>query len=211
MNRLSLFLASLFLTLNCLAQADDGSGWTPLFDGKTLEGWAVQPSEGTDGHWKVVGDEVICENVNKVASDLWTTKTYHDYEMELEYKTPSKIYDTGVYLRGAGHQVQIGISSGLKCDLTACIYAAKDEHDGSGYPVQLDKVTQFNKLGEWNHLRIVLTGKRIQTFLNGEAFVDYEGTQINDEGPIGLQLHAGHHMKIHFRNVKVKELNLDAK
>ncbi len=164
-------------------------------------------SEGSDGHWKIDDGVLIAENPNKEGSDLWTIKQYRDYEMELEYKTSSNPYDTGVYLRGPGHQVQIGISSGLKVDVTAYIYAAKDDPDGSGYPLRSEKATKFNKPGEWNHLRIVLTGKRIQTFLNGEPFVDYEGTHINEQGPIGLQLHARHHMKVLFRNVKVKELN----
>jgi hypothetical protein len=43
--------------------------------------------------------------------------------------------------------------------------------------------------------------------LNGEAFVDYESAAIGDEGPIGLQLHAGHHMKMLFRNIKLSELD----
>ena len=211
MNRFLLFAFSFLLAFDGLAFAEDADGFTPLFDGKTLDGWEQQPPESAREHWQVVDGEVIAENVNKKASDLWTVKEYRDYEMELEYKTTSDIYDTGVFLRGAGHQVQIGISSGLKRDMTACIYAAKDKHDGSGYPVQLDKVTEFNKPDQWNHLRIVLRGKQMKTFLNGEAFVDYHGDTINDEGPIGLQLHAGHHMKIHFRHVKVKELESEAK
>jgi hypothetical protein len=53
---------------------------------------------------------------------------------------------------------------------------------------------------------MVVSGKRIQTFLNGVAFVDYEAVTIGDEGPIGLQLHAGHHMKMLFRNIQCREL-----
>ena len=51
-----------------------------------------------------------------------------------------------------------------------------------------------------------MTGKRIQTFLNEEPFVDYEGIVINDEGPIGLQLHGGVHMAVKFRNIKIREI-----
>ena len=39
-----------------------------------------------------------------------------------------------------------------------------------------------------------------------EPFVDYEGITINEKGPIGLQLHAGVHMAVQFRNLKIKEL-----
>lgn len=194
-------LASLFFAAT--SHADEPM--TNLFDGKTLDGWEVRPSDGNEQHWKAEDGMIIAENVNKKGSYLWTKKDYRDYELELDYQTPSEYYDTGVMLRGDGHQVQIGISGSLKKDMTACIYAPKDKR--GSYPGQTDKIAKHHQVGEWNHLRIVLTGKRIQTFLNGEPFVDYTGIAINDEGPIGLQLHAGHHMKIRFKNVQLKELN----
>jgi hypothetical protein len=88
--------------------------------------------------------------------------------------------------------------------MTACIYAPKDEK--GAYPGQTDKVAEFHKVGEWNHLKIIVTGKRIQTILNGEPFVDYEGITINEKGPIGFQLHQGVHMVVQFRNIIIKEL-----
>lgn len=176
-----------------------------LFDGKSLDGWEVRPAEDTEGHWKVEGDMIVAENPNQKGSVLWTKDSFRNYELELEYRTPSDYYDTGVMLRGDGHQVQIGISGSLQKDMTACIYAPKDKR--GSYPGQTDKVSKFVKQGDWNHLRIILRDKRIQTFLNGEPFVDYTGVAINDEGPIGLQLHGGHHMKILFRNLKFKPLD----
>lgn len=190
------------LLLNCsLTHAEEKKA---LFDGKSMKGWEVKPAKHAKNHWQVRDGEIVAENKNKAGSNLWTKKKYIDYELELEYKTSTKDYDTGVFLRGDGHQVQIGISGSLKKDMTACIYAPKDKR--GGYPGKTDKVTKFNKVGDWNHLRILLTGKRIQTFLNGEPFVDYTGVAINPEGPIGLQLHANRYMKVHFRNIKVKEL-----
>jgi hypothetical protein len=88
--------------------------------------------------------------------------------------------------------------------MTGCIYAPQDKR--GSYPGQTDKIDEYHKVGKWNRIRIILTGKRIQTFLNGEPFVDYTGVAINDAGPIGLQLHGGHHMRIQFRNIKLTEL-----
>ncbi|NNE00416.1 MAG: DUF1080 domain-containing protein [Pirellulaceae bacterium] len=182
--------------------AKDHGDWQSLFDGESFEGWKVVPPENGERYWQVQNEELIAENEDKKGSNLWTKKEYRDYELELEYQTSSDRYDTGVFLRGDGHQVQIGISGSLNRDMTACIYAPKDKK--GGYPGKSDKVAEFHKVGQWNHLRIVLTGKRIQTVLNGEPFVDYTGIAINDTGPIGLQLHAGHHMKIRFRNIRLK-------
>ncbi|MCA9140579.1 MAG: DUF1080 domain-containing protein [Planctomycetales bacterium] len=175
-----------------------------IFDGKTLDGWEVRPDKDTAEHWSVKDGVIIAENVNKKGSNLWTKKEYTDYEIQLDYQTSSDYYDTGVMLRGDGHQVQLGISGSLQKDMSACVYAPKDKL--GSYPGQSEKGTEVLKPGQWNHLRVVLTGKRIQTFLNGEPCVDYTGVAINEKGPIGLQLHANHHMKIQFKNVKLKEL-----
>jgi len=174
-----------------------------VFDGKSLEGWRCEPGANV-GHWEVEDGMIVGENPDKKGSVLWTEKEYADFDIELEYMTPSKDYDSGVFARGKTHQVQIGVSRSLRKDLTACIYAPRDK--AGKYPAQSDKVATVHKPGEWNKLRIVVRGKRIQTFLNGEAFVDYEGKAIAAKGPIGLQLHGGVHMKMLFRNISLKEL-----
>lgn len=175
-----------------------------LFDGKSLDGWECDPGD-LASHWTVKKGKILYgENPDQKGSMLWTTGEYRDYKLELEYQTLTDDYDTGVFPRGDGHQVQIGISRSLQRDMTACIYAPKD---GKGaYPGQSEKVAEFHKVGEWNHLKVLVTGKRIQTFLNGEPFVDYEGITINETGPIGLQLHAGVHMAVQFRNIRIEEL-----
>ncbi|MEL6108208.1 MAG: DUF1080 domain-containing protein [Planctomycetota bacterium] len=200
--RCCLIFGFVTLTLGSASHAED---WTNLFDGKSLDGWVVRSkkSDVTDA-WTVQDGQIVAENADKKGSNLWTQKPYRDYELELKYQTPSEYYDTGVFVRGDGHQVQIGISGSLKKDMTGCIYAPKDKR--GSYPGKTDKIATFHRVGEWNHLKIRVTGKRIQTFLNGEPFVDYTGVAINDEGPIGLQLHANHHMKVFFKDVRVKEL-----
>lgn len=181
-----------------------GTGGKKLFNGKTLEGWTCDPIEQASD-WQVKKGKILYgENIDEKGSMLWTTKEYGDYELELEYQTLTDDYDTGVFPRGDGHQVQIGISRSLQRDMTACIYAPKDEK--GAYPGQTEKVAEFHKVGEWNHLKIIVTGKRIQTFLNGEPFVDYTGITINSKGPIGLQLHPGLHMAVQFKNIRITEL-----
>ena len=184
------------------------SGFKPanekLFDGKTLDGWKADPEE-TASHWMVKKGKILYgENPDEKGSMLWTTENYKNYELELEYKTLTDDYDTGVFPRGNGTQVQIGISRSLQRDMTACIYAPKDEQ--GSYPGQTDKVKEYHKVGKWNHLKIIVEGKRIQTFLNGEPFVDYTSKTMNESGPIGLQLHGGVHMAVQFRKINIKEL-----
>jgi len=193
-------IAFLFV-IALLASACDSS--VSLFDGKSLDGWECDPVEQT-ADWKAVDGELLGENPTEKGSIIWTTTAYRDFEVECEYITLSDDYDTGLFIRGLTHQVQIGISRSLQKDMTACIYAPKDEQ--GSYPGQTDKVEAIHNEGEWNHLKVVATGKRIQTFLNGEPMVDYTGVVLVDEGPIGLQLHGGVHMTVKFRNIRVREL-----
>lgn len=191
----------LLFIIGLLGTACDSS--ESLFDGKSLDGWICDPVEQAPD-WKVVDGELLGENPTEKASIIWTTSSFRDFEVECEYIALNDDYDTGLFIRGLTHQVQIGISRSLRKDMTACIYAPKDEL--GSYPGQTDKVEAIHKEGEWNHLKVVVTGKRIQTFLNGEPMVDYTGVVLVDEGPIGLQLHGGVHMSVKFRNIRVREL-----
>ena len=202
-----LFRATLvFSTLQAataLAQLKSES--TRLFDGETLEGWQVAPSDNArTSHWAVVDGVIRGENPDKLGSNLWTNRPLGDYELSLEYRSPSEYYDSGVFVRGESHQVQIGISGSLQRDMTACIYAPGDGR--GGYPAKSDKIGPVHRVGEWNQLRVVVEGDRIRTFLNGEPMVDYEAATMPTEGPIGLQLHAGHHMRMLFRDVTLREI-----
>jgi len=189
------------LVIGLIAAGCDSS--ISLFDGKSLEGWECDPLEQAED-WKAVDGELLGENPGEQASIIWTNQEFRDFEVELEYITLTDDYDTGLFIRGLSHQVQIGISRSLQKDMTACIYAPADKR--GGYPGKTDKVTKVNKVGEWNDLWIILKGKRIQTFLNGEEMVDYKSVNIRDEGPIGLQLHGNRNMKVIFKDIEVRKL-----
>ncbi len=180
------------------------SGYQSVFDGQSLGGWECDPPE-LISHWKAEEGLLVGENTDMEGSILWTTRPYTDFEIDLEYRVLSDDYDSGIFIRGLSHQVQIGISRSLQEDLTACIYAPTD--DRGKYPGKTDRVPEVHRPGEWNQLRVIATGKRIQTFLNDEPMVDYTGVVLEEEGPIGLQLHGGVHMAIQFRDVRIRELS----
>tara|TARA_R110002073_G_scaffold41466_4_gene117060 strand:+ start:2542 stop:3171 length:630 start_codon:yes stop_codon:yes gene_type:complete len=209
MKRLALTISlCLFATANLLPAEDrvaaDSSKNAVLFDGKTLTGWHTKPKEFAS-HWTVTDGMIIGDNPDEKGSVLWTDDDYTDFELSVEFKTDSPDYDSGVFLHGDSHQVQIGISRSLKVDLTACIYAPVDKQ--GSYPAKSDKVKTVHKPGEWNTLRMVVDGKRIQTFLNDAPFVDYTAIRFPEKGKIGLQLHANVHQKMLFRNFKLTPAN----
>lgn len=210
MTTLALTLCLTLALFASLAIADEHSKqtiasedeWTALI-GDSLDGWSTQDK---DTFWKLEDGVIIGENANKKESRLWTDAEFGDYELVAEFMTPSKDYDSGIFLRGTTHQCQIGISRSLKKDLTGAIYCPKD---GNGsYPQQPDeKIKEAHKLGEWNTLRIVTVGKNIKTYLNGELINDYDGKVYPEKGKIGLQLHSGVHMKMYFKHIKIKSLD----
>ena len=170
-----------------------------------LENGGLKWKEKTQkSYWSTQDKLIIGENVDKKNSVLWTEKKFKDYELVVKFKTESKDYDSGVFLRGNSHQVQIGVSRSLKKDLTACIYAPSDKK--GKYPAASDKITELHKLGQWNEMKMIVQGKNMKVYLNGTQTVDYDGVKIKESGPIGLQLHSGVHQKMEFEIISFKEL-----
>lgn len=184
---------------------EDENGWVSLI-GEDLTGWTIDKEE-LAGHWQNIDGVIVGENPDQEGTILWTDRDdYENFELVVEYRTPSEDYDSGVYVRAHSHQVQIGVSRSLKRDMTGSIYAPKDG-DG-GYPAQTDEdaIAQQHKLGDWNTLRIVLRDNMIQTFLNDAEICNYPAKTIPEAGKIGLQLHNGVNMKMEFRTVRIREI-----
>ena len=61
----------------------------------------------------------------------------------------------------------------------------------------------------WNTFRIVADGNHLQHYINGVLMCDVtddDTTNRKASGLLGLQLHAGHIMRVAFKNLKLKEL-----
>ena len=65
------------------------------------------------------------------------------------------------------------------------------------------------KKDDWNHIKVVCKGKRIQTWLNGVKRADFED-DLDQSGFIALQVHGvGKNtakMLVSWRNITIKEL-----
>jgi hypothetical protein len=62
-------------------------------------------------------------------------------------------------------------------------------------------------MGEWNTMKILCIGDRVQTFLNGHEMVDITDEKIGDgKGGIALQIHSGGGIKVLWKNLKITEL-----
>ena len=201
------FICFLFLSSFMTAQ-------TRLFNGQDLEGWTIHGTE----KWYVDSGELICESGPDAEYGYLSTNTfYDDFELTLEFKQEAN-GNSGVFFRSTlegtkitGWQVEVappcsqepkdGICPG---DATGGIY----ESYGRGWLIKPDYELDKNlKMGDWNKMRVLVQGNRVQTFLNGVAMVDLSDAKIGaGKGSIALQIHSGGGIKVRWRNIQLKTL-----
>jgi hypothetical protein len=182
-----------------------------LFDGETLEGW-----NGDQKWFRVENGEIIAGSAQKRIPHnqfLCTNQTYGDFELTVEAKLVGEGNNAGVQFRSRripddseviGYQADIGFVPG-----GTCWGALYDESRRRKFLDQSpEKALQAVRRGEWNRLRVIAQGNRIQVFLNGVQTVDYteQDPDIAGEGVIGLQVHSGPPLEVHYRNVLLREL-----
>ena len=150
---------------------------------------------------------LVCESgPDKGYGYFATEKYYDDFDLSLEFKQEAN-GNSGVFIRStvdgttvSGWQVEVA----PKGNDTGGIY----ESYGRGWLIQIpDEKEEILKEGEWNTMRILCQGDRVQTWLNGEPMVDITDAKIGaGNGRIALQIHDGGGIKVRWRNLKVKTL-----
>jgi hypothetical protein len=207
LNTVSFHAVVLLMTAILISTAARGeiTKATSLFNGKDFTGWEVP--EGNI--WWTIADGVLTtkNGPEKKASVLWTTKQYEDFVIELEFRFGEGTIDSGVFLRSINEQIQIGISASLHRDMTCSPYIGSK----GKYPVEAEGVKELLKQDDWNKLKIQTLGNVYTVWLNGKQVLQYTSDTAIEEGPIGLQLHAGKIMAIDFRNITLMELKGEAK
>jgi hypothetical protein len=148
-------------------------GWTPLFDGRTTNGWRGYREQTMPAAWHVV-DGTLAKSGE--TSDIITTGEYGDFELELEWKL-SPGGNAGVFYRAteeyehpywSGPEYQLLDDAGHpdgKSRLTAA---------GSDYGLYPSPAGIVKPAGEWNSSRIVVKGSHVEHWLNGRKLLEYE-------------------------------------
>lgn len=196
-----------------------GSDFANLYNGKDLSGW--KPQGGTC-RFEASGESIIGTCVpGSPSTYLCTEKTdYTDFifTAELKHEVDG---NTGVMFRastkdGDGKNAGRRIVFGPQCEVEA--YSKKrfwsggiygQSAGGWIYPMWLTNHNKtresMNKQGKWNRITIKAQGDTIRTWLNGHPAAHWKNTTYKS-GFFGLQIHAGKQSKIHFRNIKLKQL-----
>jgi Domain of Unknown Function (DUF1080) len=185
----------------------DEDKWTPLFDGKTLKGWKISKFGG-EGPVTVEDGRIVLG----FGSDLTGIHT--------ERKLPKINYEVEVEaMRVDGSDFFCGLTFPVKddpCSLIiggwgggVCGLSSLDGQDASEN--ETTTYREFKK-GEWCKVRLRVTDKKIQAWLDGKEIVDVETTgrrigiryEVEPSRPFGF---AAWQTTAALRNIRIRELS----
>lgn len=171
------------------------ANWTPLFNGKDLDGWKQQGA----GIFKVEDGCLLGTQTDGKGGDLFTTREFDNFECRFTYKMkwPG---NSGVWFRDK-YQFDI-----LK-------YKKPVAFSGSIYcPGKLFITTNLDEGLEnrdgWNEARIFANGDHLAVWLNGKKVGDCRDSSLA-KGRIGIQVHGGEgakNMQILIKRIEVRPL-----
>jgi hypothetical protein len=220
--------ASLFFLITAGLAAGADKPWKPLFDGKTLKGWAVCNGKATYVVEK--GTIVGTTAEGSPNSFLCSEKEYGDFVLEFETMTDPAL-NSGVQIRSHryaedktvktfdgqklverkqskgrvyGYQVEIaneasGASGGIY----------DEARRGWLHNIASDAAaSKAFKDNQWNKYRVEARGDTMRVWINGVACA-YVTDPLDQSGFIGLQVHAYKGAKpaqVRWRNIRIQDL-----
>jgi hypothetical protein len=178
-----------------IASGQPGSGWTQVFDGKTIGDWDVVG----DANWRVEGGAIVADSKkSKGSAHLVTKQKYKDHMIYAEFWADESA-NSGIFVRCANPK-QVGAKTCYEVN----IYDKRpDPTYGTGSIVYFAEVSPMQKAAnKWNTFEITAKGRNIVVTLNGKKTVDLHNGMF-PEGHFTLQYGSG---TIKFRKVAVKPL-----
>jgi hypothetical protein len=186
-------------------------GYTPLFDGKSLQGWTVLNS--TPATFSVREGFI---HVEGNSGWLRSERQYSDFNLRAEFRFLTDNADSGIFIRAVGdsiflrgwpgnsYQVQtrdVTRNQGANPILIGNIY----RHGNPGGETAFDgaaAIQASKKTGEWQSLELEVRGDRLTVSLNGTV-VTRAGNLANPSGYVGLQGEAG---IVEYRSIQIREI-----
>lgn len=196
----------------------------PIFNGKNLAGWTQEDVYFTVKDGIITGESVpghLCQPNHHL---VYTAETFTDFELRAEFRL-SRSSNSGIQLRckpqfigDNGYQADMNGGG----DFVGFLYHPRQHLVGERganvviAPNGQKTVTRFAadqdlrkryKMEDWNDIRIVVKGRRIDVWINGThttSVTDPREEFFPSRGHIALQLHQGPPMKVEFRNLRVK-------
>jgi HEAT repeat protein len=197
-----------------MAQAEADEGFTPLFNGRDLEGWTGD----TKGYAAENGKIVIHPELG--SGNLYTAKEYSDFTLRFEFKlTPAANNGLGVRAPLGGDAAYAGMEIQILEDGSPVYWGLRPyQYHGSVYGVVPARRGFLLPPGEWNAEEVTVQGRHVTVVVNGATIVDADldaasaGGTIDGNDHPGLKRATGHigflghGSLLEFRNIRVKEI-----
>jgi hypothetical protein len=206
------------LSLGSSAFAVD-EGWTPLFDGKSLDGWTVR---GGSAKYAVEDEAIVGTTVVGSPNTFLCKGDYRDFVLELEVKCDPRL-NSGIQIRSHVYEKddaspenrkRAGVVYGPQCEIarneTGTAGRFYDEGRRGRWLAEIrPEAKDAFKDDGWNRYRIVVQGNRYRSWVNGVAASDFTD-EVDERGFIGLQVHGiprgeGPY-QVRWRNIRIREL-----
>ena len=157
---------------NTLTEQEKQAGWKLLFDGEKIEGWRSYKSAAFPERGWVVEDGALHKQAGERPGDIMTVDTYEDFEFSWEWRLAPGGNNGVKYFIIEEREAPVGHEYQMIDDSTV-----NDPYSGTAsfYLVAKPAADKPNKpVGEWNRSRLVIKGKHVEHWLNGEKVLEYE-------------------------------------
>jgi prenyltransferase beta subunit len=180
------------------------AAFSPLFNGKDLDGW-----EGNTALWSARDGMLVGKSPGLNHNEfLATRQAYGDFIVSLRFRLADGSGNSGVQFRSvrvpgtemSGYQADIGEN------YWGCLY---DESRRNRVLAKASgPAVERLKHDGWNHYVLCAVGDRITLYLNGVPSVVYREatTSIARDGLIAVQIHAGGPMEVEFKDLRIRPL-----
>lgn len=199
-------LASCFviLCLSVWALTCQAGGWTPIFNGKNLDGW----EQTGQAEWTVENGLLVGTQTTGQGGDLISRNTWDDFELRFVYRVEWPA-NSGVWFR-----YDKARSKGYQFDILK--YKDPVAYSGSLYcPGKLFVTSNLDESLEnrdgWNEGSVLAQGKHLVLHLNGHKVGQCDDDTLSN-GRIGIQVHGGDGfkgMKVVFQKLEIRPVAED--
>ncbi len=194
-------------------------GFTPLFDGKSTQGWIeVGGHPGQQGGYIARDGILVCPA--GCWDNLFTKKQYSDFIFKFDFRlTPGANNGVGLRAPLQGDSAYMGMECQI-LDNSAPEFKnlLPGQYMGSLYKIAPARRGALKPVGTWNHEVITAIGRHVTVVLNHKKIVDANLNDVTDPDtlaehpgmlrPTGHVGFLGHEPgEVDFRNIEIKDLS----
>jgi len=213
-------------TSNTLTSKEKKDGWVLLFDGISTNGWITPGNKPVPAGWEVKNGCITAIKDGK-GGDIITVGEYSDFEFSVDFNIETAC-NSGIkyfytkYPTGGNLGMEYQIIDDIKGeDIHKDNHLCGSFYDVIAVPSTVNK--KVNAPGEWNTIRIVSKGKKVEHWLNGVKILEFTRgdksytdavalSKFNKTVPVFGMVEKGHLLLqehggvVSFKNIKIKTL-----